>query len=160
MVSPTQTAASRPPRILTDLARKYTAPTRGPQRILNNTGYSDPDLKNGLIPIDPGPVDVILCQDEIDSIQKVRVYQKNRFYGFTAEEWQLLEAHAPLIGDSGEEQWRDPLPTQDSQKMFHRCRWDRHVLAHRGKLALGKGRSGYWEVCLSFQGYWFQGEHD
>ncbi|KAJ5041224.1 uncharacterized protein L3040_005772 [Drepanopeziza brunnea f. sp. 'multigermtubi'] len=129
---------------LTNLARKYTHPVKTigkiSHRVLKNTG------KSGLTPITPNPrshnriATPLLTPNSLPS-RLVEKYQTRRFYGFSAEELQTLNAITGLDNQAG-----DSTLDEMIHPLFAEAKWERSdgMGLNVGPLPIRGGIDGYW----------------
>lgn len=138
------TAGRRNERNWSALAKKYGHPykwIRGlNDRVLKNTG------KSGLTPISPflkeGLYNTPMSQQ--DQKQRLYIYQKERYYSFTAAELHTIQVFSAL---DRQNYGRQNLKT-GIHEMFAKSQWqtDKTLPKHIGFVPIFGGFDGHWEV--------------
>lgn len=130
---------------LTALAKRYTHPTGEDHKVVAHTG------KSGLTPVKPqDPAGPFPSRSQKRYIKVLEAYQEYRTDGFNTQRLMELEAFAPLynwyievmeVGGVDFDARHVPI-----HPFFARQKWDKHAWMHLGRVPIGKGRTGFWDV--------------
>lgn len=132
---------------LTELARKYTHPIGPDHKIIAYTGKSGMSPVHVPLATQPG-----LSQNQRKYILVLEAYQRGRFHKFTVQQLVDLEAFAPSYTSKKVDEKEDReidfanLQSIPIHPLFAKSRWKTSIYKHVGKIPLGNGRPGYFEV--------------
>lgn len=137
--------AGNQPRPLTALATRYKHPTGRRHKIIAHTG------KSGLTPVDYPPKQT-LSINQLDYIEELVHYQVARCLNFSTQDLVNLEAFAPYYNAWSIEGREDggidlkKLKSVPIHPLYAKYKWEQMKFHHVGKIPLGRGRPGEFEV--------------
>jgi len=130
------------PAPLSDLAQRYSHPTGPVSAVLAYTG------KSGLTPIPSPSLDPpFRTEEEQKYINKLELYQRSRFNGFTIKQIHDLDAFAPLFKTRKDVDFLSLEANFPIHPLFERDRWSTARSKTHPRVRLPSGGLGYWEVC-------------
>jgi hypothetical protein len=135
---------------LSELATRYTHPAGKNHKIIAHTG------KSGLTPVYvPLHHGLLLSRHQHEYIKELEIYQRRRCVGFTVQHLVDMEAFAPYYNEWSVEGRVEGGIDFEGLKMhmpihplFARPKWEGSSVSRIGKIPVGQGRPGYFEVSF------------
>jgi hypothetical protein len=133
---------------LSELAIRYKHPAGKNHKIIAHTGKSG--LTPVYVPLHHGS---LLSRHQHEYIKELEIYQRRRCMGFTVQQLVDMEAFGPYYNEwavegrvEGGTDFEELTSSIPIHPLFARPKWERPRVNHMGKIPVGQGRPGYFEV--------------